>query len=150
MEDIKKYIKPLISSSPRRRGPSVFALRHWIPAFAGMRGWPWATLLFGFFCVGAARADEPKKLTPTEIINILKNKVNSTGNIADAVEEATGQRGFMTHDMKPIFKTKIVGPAATALLRPVLRTDKRTYQRRETNSGEMCRHHGQTGRLHCW
>ena len=44
------------------------------------------------------------------------------------MEEATGQRGFMTHDMKPIFKTKIVGPAATALLRPVLHTDKRTYR----------------------
>ena len=44
------------------------------------------------------------------------------------MEEATGQRGFMTHDMKPIFKTKIVGPVATALLRPVLHTDKRTYR----------------------
>jgi 4-hydroxy-4-methyl-2-oxoglutarate aldolase len=106
-----------------RRGPSVFVLRRWIPAFAGM------TILFGFLCGTSAQADEPKKpLTPSEIINILKNKVNSTGNIADAVEEATGQRGFMSHDMKPIFKTKIVGPAATALLRPVLRTDKRTYR----------------------
>ena len=27
------------SSSPRRRGPSVFCLRHWIPAFAGMTRW---------------------------------------------------------------------------------------------------------------
>ncbi len=112
----------LDTSSPRRRGPSDFILRRWIPAFAGM------TLLFGSLYASTARADEPKKLTPSEIITILKNKVNSTGNIADAVEEATGQRGFMTHDMKPIFKTKIVGPAATALMRPVLRTDKRTYR----------------------
>jgi regulator of RNase E activity RraA len=51
----------------------------------------------------------------------------STGNIADAVDEATGQRGFMYHDMKPIFKTKIIGPAATAILRPVLKNDKREY-----------------------
>jgi 4-hydroxy-4-methyl-2-oxoglutarate aldolase len=51
----------------------------------------------------------------------------STGNIADAVDEATGARGFMFHDMKPILKTKIMGPAATAVLRPVLHNDKTEY-----------------------
>ena len=51
----------------------------------------------------------------------------STGNLADAVEEATGNPGFMNYDMKPIFKTKIVGPASTAVLRRVLKTDARTY-----------------------
>lgn len=50
-----------------------------------------------------------------------------SGNIADAVDEATGHRGFMYHDMKPVFKTKIVGPAATAVLRPVLKNDKTEY-----------------------
>ena len=29
-----------IMSSPRRWGPSDFYERHWIPAFAGMTGWP--------------------------------------------------------------------------------------------------------------
>ncbi|HVN83052.1 MAG TPA: RraA family protein [Terriglobia bacterium] len=62
---------------------------------------------------------------PAEIVAELKKA--STGNIADAVDEATGQRGFMVHDMKPVFKTKIAGPAATAVLRPVLKTDKREY-----------------------
>ena len=33
----------------------------------------------------------------------------------------------MYHDMKPIFKAKIVGRAATALLRPVLKYDQRKY-----------------------
>ena len=51
----------------------------------------------------------------------------STGNIADAVDEATGQRGFMYHDMKPVFRTKIIGPAATAVLRRVLKNDKTEY-----------------------
>ena len=120
--NIQTLITLFDTSSPRRRGPSVCVLRRWIPAFAGM------TLLFGLLCTSTAQANEPKKLTANEIITILKSKVNSTGNIADAVEEATGQRGFMSHDMKPIFKTKIVGPAATTLLRPVLRTDKRTYR----------------------
>ena len=65
------------------------------------------------------------KLTQTEIISELKKA--STGNLADAIETATGRAGFMHYDMKPIFKAKIVGPAATALLRPILTTDKRNY-----------------------
>jgi regulator of RNase E activity RraA len=65
--------------------------------------------------------------SPEEIIAALRKPSSSTGNIADAVEEATGARGFMYHDMKPVFKAKIVGRAATALLRPVLRHDQRKY-----------------------
>ena len=64
-------------------------------------------------------------LTPSQIMDAFK-KV-STGNLADAVEEATGNAGFMNYDMKPIFKTKIVGPASTAVLRRILKTDARTY-----------------------
>jgi regulator of RNase E activity RraA len=75
--------------------------------------------------VPAARAQQA--LTPEEIIAAFRKPTSSTGNIADAVDEATGARGFMHHDMKPIFKTKIVGRASTALLRPVLRNDQRKY-----------------------
>jgi regulator of RNase E activity RraA len=63
-----------------------------------------------------------------EVMAALRDPVNSTGNIADAVEEATGARGWMSADMKPIIDTKIVGRAATALMRPVLRTDTRKYR----------------------
>ena len=75
----------------------------------------------------ALGADSAAGYTPDEIIAAFRSPTSSTGNIADAVEEATGARGFMSHDMKPIFKTKIVGRAATALLRPVLKTDNRKY-----------------------
>jgi 4-hydroxy-4-methyl-2-oxoglutarate aldolase len=51
----------------------------------------------------------------------------STGNVADAVDEATGVRGFMARDMKPVFKAKVIGPAATVYLRRALRTDKRDW-----------------------
>ncbi|HEU0107483.1 MAG TPA: RraA family protein [Vicinamibacteria bacterium] len=51
----------------------------------------------------------------------------STGNVADAVDEATGLRGFMARDMKPVFKAKVIGPAATVLLRKALRNDKRDW-----------------------
>jgi len=74
---------------------------------------------------GSAMAQQ--SLTPDQIITALRAPTASTGNIADAVEEATGARGFMYHDMKPIFKSRIVGRAATALLRPVLKHDTRKY-----------------------
>jgi hypothetical protein len=60
------------------------------------------------------------ELTSEQIVAAFRQASSSTGNIADAVEEVTGMRGFMYHDMKPVFKAKIVGQAATALLRPVL------------------------------
>lgn len=66
-------------------------------------------------------------ITPEQIIAALKRPENSTGNIADAVEEATGARGWMSADMKPIFDARIVGRAATALMRPVLKNDTRKY-----------------------
>jgi regulator of RNase E activity RraA len=73
-------------------------------------------------------ADGAAALTPQEIIEALARPENSTGNIADAVEEATGARGWMAADMKPIYDSRIVGRAATALMRPVLRTDSRKYR----------------------
>ncbi|MFN8009478.1 MAG: RraA family protein [Terriglobia bacterium] len=74
-----------------------------------------------------AKAGTPEKpgLDDGQVIEAFR-KV-STGNLSDAVEEATGQRGAMFHDMKPIFKTKIVGRAYTAVLRRVLKYDARTY-----------------------
>jgi regulator of RNase E activity RraA len=66
-------------------------------------------------------------LTPDQIVAALKKPENSTGNIADAVETVTGARGWMNPDMKPLYDTKIVGRAATALMRPALTTDKHKY-----------------------
>jgi regulator of RNase E activity RraA len=66
-------------------------------------------------------------MTPEQIVSALRKPENSTGNIADAVEEATGARGWMSADMKPIMDGKIVGRAWTAALRPVLKTDNRIY-----------------------
>ena len=88
-----------------------------------------ALLLLGAFSLDWKLPDDasaaPQADDKSKIIEEFR-KV-STGNLADAVDEATGQRGFMYHDMKPIFKTKIVGPAATAILRPVLKNDKTEY-----------------------
>lgn len=67
-------------------------------------------------------------MTPEQIIAALRLPENSTGNVADGVEEVTGGRGWMSADMKPIADGKIVGRAWTATLRPVLRNDTRTYE----------------------
>ena len=66
-------------------------------------------------------------LTQEQIIEALALPENSTGNIADAIEEATGARGWMSADMKPIFDSRVVGRAATVVLRPVLKNDARNY-----------------------
>jgi 4-hydroxy-4-methyl-2-oxoglutarate aldolase len=86
-----------------------------------------STLLLILFAFAASPV-HAGTMTPDEIIAALARPENSTGNIADAVEEATGARGWMSADMKPIFDTRIAGRAATALMRPVLRTDTRKYQ----------------------
>ncbi|HZR02265.1 MAG TPA: RraA family protein [Burkholderiales bacterium] len=93
-----------------QRAPTIFAL--------------YAALMLYIGAGAEAAAQAP---TSEQVIEALRSPANSTGNIADAVEEATGARGFMTHDMKPILKVKIVGRAATALLRPVLKYDQRKY-----------------------
>ena len=56
---------------------------------------------------GAAAQPGADGLTQAQIIEALKKA--STGNLADAIETATGRAGFMTHDMKPIFRAKVVG-----------------------------------------
>src|SRR3954470_1111431 len=38
-------------------------------------------------------------------------------SVADAMEQLYGQKAYMSHDMRPIFKTKFAGPAVTVLLK---------------------------------
>jgi regulator of RNase E activity RraA len=65
--------------------------------------------------VGAEESPVPLK---TLIEGFQKATVAS---VSDAVDQVTGQRGFMIHDMRPLFKAKVVGPAVTALIRPSIR-----------------------------
>ena len=37
--------------------------------------------------------------------------------VADATEQLYGQRSYMAHDMRPLFKTKFAGPAVTVLMK---------------------------------
>ncbi|HWQ54857.1 MAG TPA: RraA family protein [Bryobacteraceae bacterium] len=38
-------------------------------------------------------------------------------SVADAMEQLTGQRAHMSHEMRPVFTTKFAGPAVTVLLK---------------------------------
>jgi regulator of RNase E activity RraA len=75
--------------------------------------------------IGRARPLPPDISEQNRIVQELMK--SDAGNISDAVDEVTGHRGFMYHDMKPVFKTRIVGPAVTAVLRPVMKNDKTEY-----------------------
>jgi len=97
-------------------------------AVAYMKFFPVSPAMLVFALATVVLSQPAAALSPDEIIAALRRAENSTGNIADAVEEATGARGWMSSDMKPIYDARIVGRAATALMRPVLRTDTRKYQ----------------------
>jgi regulator of RNase E activity RraA len=104
----------------RKKFLTIFGIA--LLAIAGVVFW-------GYVPTGAAQTKPAAgEWNQAKIIEVLR--AESTGNICDAVEEVTGARAFMFTDMKPIFESKIVGPAATALLRPVLKTDKRHYPNR--------------------
>ena len=38
-------------------------------------------------------------------------------SVADAMEQLYGQRAYMAHDMRPLFKTKFAGPAVTVMMK---------------------------------
>jgi regulator of RNase E activity RraA len=75
----------------------------------------------------AASAPDEASARPSEAEIRAAFAKASTGNVADAVDEATGLRGFMSADMKPVFKAKVAGPAVTIQLRRALRSDTRPW-----------------------
>jgi regulator of RNase E activity RraA len=54
--------------------------------------------------------------TPSDpLIDGLRNV--EVASVADAIEQLYGQKAYMSHDMRPIAKTKFAGPAVTVLLK---------------------------------
>ena len=45
-------------------------------------------------------------------------KKSTVASVADAVDQVTGQRGFMGHDMRPYVGIRFVGRARTSLVKP--------------------------------
>src|SRR5579863_3319474 len=38
-------------------------------------------------------------------------------SVSDAIEQLYNQRAYLSHDMRPVFKTKFAGPAVTVLMK---------------------------------
>jgi regulator of RNase E activity RraA len=61
---------------------------------------------------------------------------STVASVADAVDQITGQRGFMSHDMRPRIPGQVVGRAVTAVLRQTT-PDKATAALSAKHSVEM-------------
>ena len=42
----------------------------------------------------------------------------ATASVSDAIDQVVGARGFMSHEIKPVFQTKLCGRAVTVLAKP--------------------------------
>ncbi len=74
----------------------------------------WLLPLFALLLVGFQQSRRPAYSDP-----ILAGLAKSTvASVADAVDQITGQRGYMSHDMRPRVGQSFVGRATTAILKP--------------------------------
>lgn len=64
--------------------------------------------------VGFQQAAKPTYADP--LLNAFAK--STVASVADAVDQITGKRGYMNHDMRPRVGIAFVGRAATAMLRP--------------------------------
>lgn len=54
---------------------------------------------------------------PAEISLVDGFRTVEIASVSDAMEQLYGQRGYMSHDMRPLSPTKFAGPAVTVLLK---------------------------------
>jgi regulator of RNase E activity RraA len=65
-----------------------------------------------------AAAEEPTSEALIEGFRLVE-----VSSVTDAMEQLYGQKAYMTHDMRPLFKTKFAGPAVTVLMKKVEHKD---------------------------
>jgi regulator of RNase E activity RraA len=70
----------------------------------------------GVLVLTGFQAAAPAKMNSEQAL-IEGFKKSTVASVADAVDQITGQRGFMSHDMRPRVPGQIVGRAITATLR---------------------------------
>ena len=58
----------------------------------------------------------PKPAPPTTDLAESFRMVE-VASVSDAIEQLYGQRAYLAHDMRPVFKTKFAGPAVTVLMK---------------------------------
>lgn len=65
----------------------------------------------------AAGAPDTTAAAAVEATVLEGYKLVEVASVADAMEQLYGERAYMSHDMRPIFKTKFAGPATTVLMK---------------------------------
>lgn len=76
-------------------------------------------LLIGIVLAAALLVGFQQASRPTYADPLLNGFSKSTvASVADAVDQITGKRGYMSHDMRPRVGMSFVGRATTAILRP--------------------------------
>jgi hypothetical protein len=110
------------SRSARERNPHNIVLSH-SKGVGTMKRLLAAGMALGLVCLLASEAMTETKgaadLTLTQLVEGFKE--TTVASVSDAIDQVTGQRGFMYHDMRPLFKAKVVGPAVTTLIRPSIK-----------------------------
>ena len=71
-------------------------------------------IVAGVFVMSGFQGAAPAKMTSEQAL-IEGFKKSTVASVADAVDQITGQRGFMSHDMRPRVPGVMVGRAATAI-----------------------------------
>ncbi len=76
-----------------------------------------------WFCIVASGAlalnfQAARKPTAPEDPLIAGFRQTTVASVSDAVDQIVGQRGFLSHDVRPVIPGKVVGRASTALVRP--------------------------------
>ncbi len=54
---------------------------------------------------------------PADVSNVDGFRTVEVASVSDAMEQLYGQRGYMSHDMRPLSPTKFAGPAVTVVLK---------------------------------
>jgi len=57
------------------------------------------------------------RVTPPPADLVEGFRMVEVASVSDAMEQLYGQRNYLSHDMRPVFKTKFAGPAVTVLLK---------------------------------
>ena len=73
-------------------------------------------VIAGVLAVSGFQAAAPAKMTADQAL-IAGFKKSTVASVSDAVDQITGQRGFLSHDMQPRVPGQVVGRAVTSLLR---------------------------------
>jgi regulator of RNase E activity RraA len=73
-------------------------------------------VIAGVLAVSGFQAAAPAKMSAEQTL-IAGFKKSTVASVSDAVDQITGQRGFLSHDMQPRVPGRIVGRAVTSLLR---------------------------------